>query len=118
MSGAGPTASECKQKRTAGIHSSAMVRLSHGFLRFLASTTNATTRTTAAQKIIVTVLGGSKVSDQIQSVWVWAFVLMSPNTLLRHAGPQTFVLEQRGEAGVAWSRVVGFPASASVTPHY
>jgi hypothetical protein len=27
----------------------------------------------------VTTLGGSKVNDQIQSVWVWAFVLMSPN---------------------------------------
>jgi hypothetical protein len=70
---------EFQTKREPGIHSSAMVRLPHDFLRFLASTTTMTRRTTATQKIILTVLGGSKVNDQIQSVWVWTFVLMLPN---------------------------------------
>jgi hypothetical protein len=76
---------EFQTKREPGIHSSAMVRLPH-CLRFLASTTTTTRRTTATQKIIVTVLGGSKVNDQIQSVWVWTFVLMLPNDRVqRHA---------------------------------
>jgi hypothetical protein len=79
MSGAGPMTPEFQTTREPGIHSSAMVRLPHAFLRFLANTITTTKRTTATQKIIVTVLGGSKVNDQIQSVGVWAFVLMSPN---------------------------------------